>query len=288
MINTKIHVRDPYILEHNGVYYMYGTGIASDYGCRRSTDLVNWSEPVSIYKFPPHAEAAGQFWAPECHFYNGSFYLFASYNCAKNNHRGSAVFKCGTPDGEFEMITDGHFTPRNWDSIDATLHVDEDGQPWSVFVHEWTCMPDHVGTMAAAKLSPELTRLVSEPVTLFSARSPSWARGGVTDGPFLYRMKSTGTLLMLWSNSCDSGYCVGIAKSSNGKLTGEWSQRDELLYRRDSRHQFDGGHGMLFEHGGKLWLSIHSPNGSIDNITAAAVFYEVREDSERDTLVLAE
>ena len=34
-----------------------------------------------------------------------------------------------------------------WDTIDGTFYVDEDGQPWKVFAHEWTSMPDKIGGM---------------------------------------------------------------------------------------------------------------------------------------------
>ncbi|MBQ1553444.1 MAG: hypothetical protein IIZ66_07845, partial [Clostridia bacterium] len=47
IVDTGVRVRDPYVLEHDGVYYMYGTGLAKQgYGCVYSTDLKTWSEPV--------------------------------------------------------------------------------------------------------------------------------------------------------------------------------------------------------------------------------------------------
>ena len=47
--DTGVHVRDPYVLEYEGVYYMYGTFLAENgYGCVTSTDLKVWSEPVKV------------------------------------------------------------------------------------------------------------------------------------------------------------------------------------------------------------------------------------------------
>ena len=128
------------------------------------------------------------------------------------------------------------------------------------FVHEWVTTDDNVGRMAIAKLSDDLTHFISEPIELFRADAPVWARNGVTDGCFMYKTKDN-QLLMLWSNFCEQGYCVGIARSKNGKIDGEWVQDDNLLFSREISGQYDGGHGMIFtDFNGQMYLSIHSPN----------------------------
>ena len=78
-----------------------------------------------------------EWWAPECHFYQDAFYLFASYHSAASNKRGTAIFRADNPLGPFALITDGHITPKERDCIDGTLYVDEDGQPWMIYVGEW-------------------------------------------------------------------------------------------------------------------------------------------------------
>ena len=96
---SDINVRDPYILPYNGKYYLYGTRaihtwtqeIKDGYGfdVYESYDLVEWSNPKSI--FENHDEFWGdfQFWAPEVHIYNGRFYLFATFS-DKTYFRGIA------------------------------------------------------------------------------------------------------------------------------------------------------------------------------------------------------
>jgi hypothetical protein len=110
--------------------------------------------------------------------------------------------------------------------------------------------------MAAAKLSDDLTHLISEPIELFRADSPSWSNRNVTDGCFMYTTKEN-ELLMLWSNfNNNEQYCVGIAKSDNGKIDGNWIQDDRLLF------EADGGHGMIFKADGKLYFTYHQPNNA--------------------------
>ncbi len=281
--DTGVQVRDPYVLEYGGVYYMYGTGLKwSGYGCVYSTDLKTWSDPVQVCEPAGSCDGVGDWWAPECHFYNGAFYLFASYLSAASDKRGVAIFRASDPLGPFEIITDGHVTPKDRDAIDGTLYVDENGQPWMVYVGEWTSNEDGIGDMMAAKLSDDLTKFISEPIMLFRATDGGRRSGNITDGPFLYKTKS-GRLLMLWSNIDNGGYCVRIAFSSNGKVDGKWRQQPGALYEQ-TKQQADGGHGMLFRApDGTLTLSIHSPNFGSEDKPTTAVFVPV--DDIGDTLV---
>jgi len=273
-----IGIRDPCILVSDGKYYMYGTGAAwSGYGCYVSEDLENWAGPFTVFTFPEGHTADGDYWAPECVEYKGNFYLFATYHDRVLNHRGTAVFKASSPLGPFEQISDGFATPDDWDSIDGTLYVDNSGQPWMIFVHEWTSTDDGIGRMCVAKMSDDLSSLISEPKEIF--RADDGKRGmdrQVTDGPYIHICED-GKLIMLWSNVADNGYAVGMAESYS--IDGEWKQQPRLLFHRDiSGTDYDGGHGMLFtDNDGRLMLSVHSPNSSGEGYHETAVFHEVVE-----------
>ncbi len=282
-----LNVRDPFVLVYEGKYYMYGTGLSkgNGYGCVVSEDLENWSERIQVFAPSDDFDGYSNFWAPECHYYNGSFYLFATYLSRASGKRGTAVFKSDSPTGPFEIISDGHITPKERDCIDGTLYVDEDGQPWMVYVNEWTSEPDEVGRMAVAKLSDDLTHFISEPKVIFKADGHLWTNEHITDGPFLYRT-SKGELLMLWSNNIDKkGYAVGLAISDNGKVDGNWLHHPVAIYKKDLRNEYDGGHPMLFETlDGQLMMSIHSPNSS-DEVVTHAEFIPVEENGDAIQIV---
>ena len=273
-------VRDPYVLVYGGKYYMYGTCLSNGkgYGCVVSEDLENWSYPVQVYTPAEGSDEIADFWAPECHYYNGAFYLFATHRSQASGKRGTAVYKSQSPLGPFEMISDGHITPKEIDCIDGTLYIDGSGQPWMVYVNEWTSSPDEVGEMAAAKLSEDLSRFISEPIVLFRARKHIWTTGSVTDGPCLYRTKN-GRLIMLWSNlSKSGGYAVGMAVSDNGEIDGNWIHYPEAFYERGSFYEYDGGHPMLFYTlDGKLTMAIHSPNGETNGVVETATFLPIND-----------
>lgn len=276
-------LRDPCILCVDGTYYVYGTG----WVCyKNETGRLDsgWDGPHKVVSLPDGHECDGCQWAPEVHSYRGAYYMITTYHSAKTGHRGTTIMKSDDPLGPFREITDGQITPHDWDAIDGTLYVDPQGQPWLVFVHEWTSTDDGIGRFACAKLSDDLTHLISEPVEMFRADDPSWTNQRVTDGCWMYTTKS-GSLLMIWSNFEDSGYAVGIARSENGKVDGKWIQEDKLLYSKSLGGVYDGGHGMIFtdKASGQMYLSIHSPNSRVGDRAEMPVFIPIRE--ENDTLV---
>ena len=276
LTSADFQIRDPFVLVHDGLYYMYGTCATAQkgYGCFTSPDLVHWAGPFNVFTAADDFDGVKDFWAPECHVYGGQFYLFATYYSRTTGHRGVSIFRADDPLGPFEEITDGHATPPDRDCIDGTLYVDDDGQPYMVYVEEWTSTDDNVGRMAVASLSDDLTRFTSTPQELFRADDPKWKPRHVTDGPFLYKSR-TGKLLMLWSNMSAEGYCVALASSK--AVTGKWRQHFARLYTKDERHIYDGGHGMLFtDLDGQLTLCIHAPNDG--SVAAEQVqFFPVRD-----------
>ena len=283
IVSTIPALRDPCIVVHDGTYYAYGTGWVA-YKNTSGQLGGEWKSLGRVVTVPE--DAIDNYWAPEVHKYNGEFYMFTTYKSAKTGHRGCSIFRSSTPEGPFVEISNGHATPADWDSIDATLYIDEEGQPWMIFVHEWTSTDDGIGRMAAAKMSADLTELVSEPIELFRADDSSWTNRQVTDGCWLYKCEN-GELIMIWSNFAADGYCVGIARSDNGRIDGNWSQDDTLLYSKTMQGEYDGGHGMIFTSlNGQMYLSIHSPNNASDGRSETPVFIAIRE--QNGTLVWAE
>ncbi len=298
-LSSGASLRDPFVLLHEGKYYVYGTGwtVSVHSSNKLTSSLTNTKECVT--RPSDYSDCA---WAPEVFLYNGKFYMFTTYKSSRNAHRGCAIFVSDKPDGPFtlhsnglldtngETITSnvysyslGHVTPHDWDAIDGTLYIDKEGQPWMIFVHEWTSTDDGVGRMACAKLSEDLTHFISEPIELFRADDATWARGNITDGCFMYETED-GQLLMLWSNHDSSGYSVGIARSESGLVTGPWTHDSIMLYSKKYTNVYDGGHGMIFtDTKGYMWMAIHSPNAIVGNRVETPTYIPIKE--QNGTLV---
>ena len=263
---TDIHLRDPFILRHetDGAYYLFGTGwsLGEGPGCMayRSRDLVRWEGPEAAFRRPEGFWADRDYWAPEVHAYRGRYYLFGSLK-SEDARRGTQILVADHPAGPYAPHSDGPVTPRDWECLDGTLYVDEDGRPWLVFCHEW--LQVQAGEMCAIPLTEDLRKAAGPPQLLFRASEAPWIRAlgdadsgnYITDGPFMIRGQG-GELFMLWASFSDGGYAQAYAVSRSGALAGPWEQAVEPLYRDD------GGHAMVFTGpDGARILALHQPNG---------------------------
>lgn len=266
---SEIQIRDPFILPvgSEGAYYLFGStdadiwkGPAVGFDCYRSADLVRWDGPHPAFRPPEGFWADQNFWAPEVHEHAGRWFMFATFK-ADGVPRGTQALVADHPAGPYRPHSRDRLTPARWECLDGTLHVDDAGQPWLVFCHEWVQVGD--GTVCAQRLTDALDDTVGDVTVLFSASEAPWAEevhssrhgpGHVTDGPFLHRT-GDGTLLLLWASFRDGRYAQGLARSRSGHVLGPWDHVSDPL------HASDGGHGMCFRTwSGDLHLALHTPN----------------------------
>ncbi len=281
---SDIHIRDPFVFPSptEGLYYLFGTNCDGSWGPREkgfqyftSPDLAEWAGPFPAFTPPANFWADRDFWAPEVHAYRGRFYLFGSLK-AEGVRRGTQILAADRVGGPYVPLSAGPVTPAEWECLDGTLHVDDDGTPWMVFCHEWVQVGD--GEICALPLTPALDAPAGEPVLLFTAAQalgvePISVTGErqniVTDGPFLHRA-GNGDLLMLWSSFARGSYLQCVARSATGQLAGPWIHQEQPLFCDD------GGHGMLFRaFDGTLVISLHRPNNYPDE---RALFLPVSDD----------
>ena len=259
---SEIHIRDPFILIHNGIYYMYGTySLTTKEGfyVYKSADMENF-EKILCFSPDENFWATADFWAPEVHEYNGAFYMFASFR-SETRCRGTQILRAEKPEGPFIPISDGPVTPEDWYCLDGTLYVHTDGTPYMVFCHEWTQI--HDGEMCYIQLTPDLSAPVGEPVVMFKASESPYVveinhgvnrYGRVTDGPYFYRAED-GKLIMIWSSLGEKGYIQAQAISNTGDIFGLWNHTAPLIFDKD------GGHGMIYkDRDDSLKITLHTPN----------------------------
>ena len=258
---NDINIRDPFILNENGTYYLYGTR-ADNFGCKTggfdvytSKNLTEFSDPIQCFDSEKSGFNRHVNWAPEVHKYKNSYYMFATFT-KENGLRGVHILKSDSPLGEFTIHSHGAVTPEDWECLDGTLYISKNNEPYLVFCHEHTQIID--GTVCYLRLSDDLTHATGEPVYMFSGSTPEWADNKpegehyITDGPFMYRTK-TGELMLIWSTFVNHMYCQCIAKSDNGEIDGKFIHLPPMITN-------DGGHGMIFSAEDKLILTFHTPN----------------------------
>lgn len=267
---NDINIRDPFILPHEGMYYLYGTrsatcwGKAEGFDCYYSRDLEEWEGPVEIFHRQPDFLLDENYWAPECYAIDGRFYLLTTFG-GKDVKKGLYFLVSDSPTGPFGLYS-GRLTPEGWTCIDGTLFR-KAGRNYLLFSHSFE---DGVldGDMCCVELSADLKEGISEPEVLFSAAEASWPKPfpwakeefGIegdcyfTDGPFVLE-EEDGSLHLYWSSWCTKGYAVGEAVSESGEIAGPWKHLNRLIFPEN------GGHGMAFRRmDGTLLYTLHYPN----------------------------
>lgn len=279
MKTEEINIRDPFVLTHDGRYYLYGTrgatcwGPADGFDVYVGTDLENWEGPFVCFHNDGSFWADRNYWAPEVHEWQGAFYMFASFK-REDVHRGTSILRADTPMGPFIPWSEGNVTPKDWECLDGTFYVSEDGRPWMVYCHEWVQAGD--GEVRAMPLTDDLRCAAGESILLFHASDAAWCEvkhhssgvdGCVTDGPFVWRTMD-GTLLCLWASFSEHGYTEAVAVSDNGRIDGRFTQAEPLFWQ-------DGGHGMVFRAlDGQLYLTLHTPN---EHLKEHPAFYKIKD-----------
>ena len=269
MYTNEINIRDPYVLVHDGSYYLYGTrsntcwGNAEGFDCYKSSDMEHWDGPMEIFRRPVDFFATESFWAPECYYYNGRFYLLTTFGGPKMK-KGIYLLVSDHPDGGF-VPYGGRLTPENWTCIDATLYF-ENNHVYMIYSHSFEDTPN--ADICLEELESDLSSAKTCPRVLFSAKEAPWSKpvpfaeqefgmkGDVyfSDGPCVFRMEN-GKLYLTWSSWSNRSYAVGAAVSENGTVEGPWTQIETPIWPEN------GGHGMVFQSlEGERYFVLHYPN----------------------------
>jgi len=95
-LQGALGIHDPSTIVKSGsTYWVFGTG--DGIACKYSTDLINWTDAKSVYTktiYPGWINGkvpgfAGTFWAPECRYLNGKYYLY--YSCSTFGSQASTI-----------------------------------------------------------------------------------------------------------------------------------------------------------------------------------------------------
>ncbi|HEX5041297.1 MAG TPA: glycoside hydrolase family 43 protein [Candidatus Polarisedimenticolaceae bacterium] len=222
---------DPFVLEHDGLYWGFATGRAPDGRCfpvAASPDLVHWEpRPGAMEPLPGNAPC---YWAPEVARAGREFVLYYSVGDEDTMQIRAAVSR--EPGGPY--LDAGRRLTSEPFAIDPHVFEDEDGTRWLFYATDFLTHP-HVGTGTVRDRMLDTFTLEGKPRPVTRARH-AWQvydparreKGGVrwhtVEGPFVlkrrrlyYQMFSAGN----WKNLT---YGVSYATTRSLRAPGEWSQ----------------------------------------------------------------
>ena len=195
---------DPFVLLHDGVYYLYLTRSEHEgYHVLTSTDLQNWEDKGLCLK-KDDVKGDDRFWAPEVMEYNGKFYM--AYTAEQ--HVGIAV--SDSPLGPFRQEVKQFCNDKDME-IDGDFLVDDDGQVYLYFVRQ---EEQYGNSLWGARMKEDMTGYVpgTERMLMF-AKEGTWEKldHSTLEGPFV--MKHKGKYYMSYSanHTWENNYAIGYA-----------------------------------------------------------------------------
>jgi arabinan endo-1,5-alpha-L-arabinosidase len=150
---------DPFVLQVEGTYYAYGTGLNGEAGARAfevlsSPDLREWTPHGGVLE--PYTPAPLDYWAPEVARNGDTFYLYYSAGRGDAGHH-LRVATAAHPLGPF--VDRGlNLTPDEPFAIDAHPFQAPDGTWWLFYARD-DLGSERPGTVLAAAPLHDMTRL---------------------------------------------------------------------------------------------------------------------------------
>lgn len=174
---------DPFVLRHDGRYYLYCTN--PDVRCWSSADLMSWQlegPTIDDNTFPGLVP-----FAPEVVYADGAFYMYTS----PSGH-GHVVLRSESPTGPFRPISGnvGH-------AIDGNVFIDDDGRWYFYWAGDdgvWGCE-------------------LSSPTEFGEPVFTGIHMNGWTEGPFVSKRDGTYYMTLTGNHYLSSGYRIDAAWS---------------------------------------------------------------------------
>lgn len=217
------NIGDPFVLVHDGKYYMYATSFIDGFYVWESSDLEHWSEPHVAYKMGEKSFGYADFWAPEVVYHEGRFLMHYSSRRKEDNSLRIGVAVAGSPLGPFVDVYDkAPMFDFGYAAIDGHVFIDDDGQAYLYYSRD--CSENIIGDrheshLYVVRLDSSLTKVCGEPIWLMKPEQPweydpaykwSW-----NEGP--YMIKRDDVYYLMYSGNCYATkyYSTGYATANS-------------------------------------------------------------------------
>jgi Beta-xylosidase len=288
-IITSIYTADPAPMVHDGVLYLYTTHDEDqlindfytmfDWRCYSTTDMVNWTDHGKIFSLDDIEWADDRAWAPQCIARNGRFYLYCPVH-KKNGGMAIAVGVSDSPTGPFKDLGYPLVDEGDWNDIDPTVFIDDDGQAYLYFGNPELRYVLLNEDMISIDESVGVRKI---PMTVESFGKGSHMTGTTYgEGPWFY--KRNGLYYMVFAGFAEGerrNEHFGYATSEGP--TGPWVYRGVLMEEGPCFTNHPGlcdykGHSYLFYHTDEL------PGGSLFHRSVCVAEFTYNEDGTIDTI----
>lgn len=247
---------DPYILNHEGIYYLYGTGGKKGIKVYQSDDLSTWSPAVGVkdgYAIDS-SDVWGwhSFWAPEVYPIENKFYMFLS------SMTQLVIAESDSPLGPFVQKIQRPVHP-DIIRIDSHLFTDTDGKRYLYFVRF-----NKGNEIWMAEMKEDLSDIKEETLTKCFGVTEPWEHtekepvARIAEGPFMLKHKGLYYLTYSANHFRSQDYAVGYAISKTPSGPFEKYEGNPIMIG-DMKNIFGTGHHSFFNsRSGQMYIVYHS------------------------------
>ena len=249
---------DPAPMVYDDTVYMY-TGrdadgadnyVMTEWQCFSSTDMQNWTDHGTVlYDSDFSWGKADSAWAAQCIERNGIFYYYVTME-ANSGGRAIGVAVSDSPTGPFKDALGKPLCGPNWDYIDPTVFIDDDGQAYLYFGNP---SPYYVKLNEdMISYSGQITKIET---TADAFGTKSNGDGSMyVEGPWFYKRGNLYYLLY-----AANGIPENIAYSTSTSPTGPWKYQGVIM---PSEGRSFTNHCGVIDYKGHSYFAYH--NGALE------------------------
>lgn len=247
-IVSDIFTADPAAMVYNETVYLYtghdeasiddNTYKMNNWQCFSSTDMTNWISHGEIFNVGSVSWASGDAWAGEVEERNGTFYF---YFCAEHKSIPGKAIGVAIADNPLGPFTDigtpliaNNMTDfdSNWDDIDPTVFVDDDGQAY-MFWGNSQCY--------YVRLNENMTEIEG---SIVEVNPPLY-----TEAPYIHKKGSKYYLSYAYD------WPKQIAYATSNSITGPWTFQGVI---NETSNGCNTNHQSIIEFKGKDYFFYHN------------------------------
>lgn len=250
-----------------------------------STDMVNWTDRGTLILKAsdfPNAKTNGD-WAAQCIERNGKYYYYVTVESTKGG-RAINVAVADRPEGPFKNALggDNHLAGPNWDYIDPTVWIDDDGQAYLYWGNPslyWAKLNEDMISFDGGITKTTMTEAGFGKKTCDN--DGKCTESSYTEGPWIH--KHNGKYYMIYAAQ---GVPEAISYSWSDYPTGPWEYKGVIMPKGESGAAFTN-HSGLIEFKGRSFFFYHNqrlPGGGGYTRSSAVEEFTWNEDGTIPTL----
>ena len=248
----QLMLADPFILEDDGWFYIYGTHADDGIVVYRSRDLKRWSgrcgnaaNGLALHKDDVWGEK--WFWAPEV-YRIGDRYIM-TYSAEEH----ICYAESDSPCGPFVQSEKRPYLDEK--GIDSSIFVDDDGKAYMFWVRF-----TRGNVVWVAEMTPDLRQVKLETARrLIDVQEGTWEHlmGRVAEGPLVVKHKGLYYLTYSCNDYRSRDYAVGVAVADSPTGPYERCAGNPVLHRHCG-YVGTGHHALLHTKRGDLYMVYHA------------------------------